>query len=219
MSDSEDSWPLPNYDPGKPKHLHAVGVISMNYNAFERTLYSLYRLHLDRKKIPLRLGELYYFTLNEQSRLAAIRAVFDEYERNEKVREVAESSLKFFDWCSNVRNSILHAHHYPLLSGSSDEALHLTKRKNKRSSEQGYLRFDLPQLRAFGDAFHHGNQHCARLYVHLRQRGRPMSKWNTFLMVRGREPLPEILATPTLLTMADHPVDPIRSLRPRSSTA
>ena len=72
MSDSEDSWPLPNYDPGKPKHLHAVGVISMNYNAFERTLYSLYRLHLDRKKIPLRLGELYYFTLNEQSRLAAI---------------------------------------------------------------------------------------------------------------------------------------------------
>ena len=104
MSDSEESWPLPNYDPGKPKHLHAVGVISMNYNAFERTLYSLYRLHLDRKKIPLRLGELYYFTLNEQSRLAAIRAVFDEYERNEKVREVAESSLKFFDWCSNVRN-------------------------------------------------------------------------------------------------------------------
>jgi hypothetical protein len=60
------------------------------------------------------------------------------------VREVAESSLKFFDWCSNVRNSILHAHHYPLLSGSSDEALHLTKGKNKRSSEQGYLRFDSP---------------------------------------------------------------------------
>jgi hypothetical protein len=186
----------------------------MIYNDFERTLYSLYRLHLDRKKIPLKLSELYYFTLNEQQRLAAIRAVFDEYERSEKVRDVLESSLKFFDWCANVRNSILHAQHYPLLFGSSDDALHLTKRKNKRSSAPGYLRFTLAQLRAIGDAFHYGNQHCARLYVHLRQRGSPENKWNTLLRTHGREPLPETLATPKFITIADHPIDPIPSLRP-----
>jgi hypothetical protein len=55
MSNVEDTWPAPRYNVGKPKHLHAIGVMSMNYNAFERNLYSLYRFHLDRKKIPEKL--------------------------------------------------------------------------------------------------------------------------------------------------------------------
>jgi hypothetical protein len=62
VTDAEDIWPAPKYHVGKPKHLHAIGVISMNYNAFERNLYWLYRFHLDRKKIPQKLSDLYYLS-------------------------------------------------------------------------------------------------------------------------------------------------------------
>jgi hypothetical protein len=52
MSESEDTWPKPQYNAGGAKHLHAIGVISMNYNAFERSLHRLFLFHLERKKVP-----------------------------------------------------------------------------------------------------------------------------------------------------------------------
>jgi hypothetical protein len=78
----KDNWPAPEYNVGKPKLLHAVGVISMNYNAFENALFQLYCLPLDRKKFPRKLTEFQYFSLNEQARLDAIKNLFDAYEKN-----------------------------------------------------------------------------------------------------------------------------------------
>jgi hypothetical protein len=60
--------------------------------------------------------------LHEQvSRTDAIRAVFDDYEKDEKVKDVLDGILRFFDWCSHVRNSIIRAQQYPALFGSTSE--------------------------------------------------------------------------------------------------
>ena len=209
MPDSEDTWPEPEYSPGSPKHLHAIGVISMNYNAFETSLYSLYRFHLDRKKIPKNVSDLYYFNSNEQLRVALVKAAFDDYERSAKVRTVLESSLKFFNWCATIRNHVLHSAHYPALFGRTDDAIHLIKRKSKRSAEPAYLRFDLSELREFADAIQKGHQHAVRLHVYLRQRGRSARTWPVWMQIHGHEPLPEILQPPSLPKLADHPIDPI----------
>ena len=108
MSDVEDTWPVPDHNAGKPKHLHAIGVLSMNFNQYERGLYLLYKFHLSKKRLPRGIIELYYFSLSERLRLAAIQNVFEEFERSDKVKAVLDSNLKFFDWYSQVRNSILH---------------------------------------------------------------------------------------------------------------
>jgi hypothetical protein len=85
--------------------------------------------------------------------------------------------------------------------------MHLVKLKHKRSSEPGYLKVDLVQLRAFADAIDLGNRRCLRLFIYLRQRGRPMRKWPPLLQSHGREQLPEKLTTPKFVELADFPLD------------
>jgi hypothetical protein len=35
---SDDNWPMPSFDAGDPKHLHAVGVIAVTFVQFERSV-------------------------------------------------------------------------------------------------------------------------------------------------------------------------------------
>jgi hypothetical protein len=42
MSHLEDTWPLPKYNPGSAKHLHALGVIAITYASLERNIDRLY---------------------------------------------------------------------------------------------------------------------------------------------------------------------------------
>jgi len=211
MSDTDDKWPLPDYNPGPPKHLHAIGVISMNYNAYERAIYSLYTFHLYRKDVPAQIIEHYFFNLSERLQLDAIRQVFLGYERSKKVLAVLESNLKYFDWCWHVRNSVLHSYRHQSLIGDPEgsDSIQLVKRRGKKSAAMGYKRFTLKDLRQFADQIREGQIHCLLLYIHLRQRGRPQSKWTDPLRRHGPQPLPGILVTPEYLTLEDHPSDPI----------
>src|ERR1700693_4831297 len=98
MSDPEDTWPKPEYNPGPPKHLHALGVISLCYNSFEAGLARLYNYHLKRRGLPDELTRIYYFGLDEQRRLRAINSVFGEYEKDDAVKDVVRSIINYFEW-------------------------------------------------------------------------------------------------------------------------
>jgi hypothetical protein len=113
MADSDDQWPLPSYNPGARKHLHAIGVIAVTFGAFERSIDSLYFFHPQRMKLPHELTALYYFNLNEEKRVVAIRDVFKSFERDPTVIEAVGNALSYFQWCRNVRNQILHSERYP----------------------------------------------------------------------------------------------------------
>jgi hypothetical protein len=207
----EDSWPAPEYNVGKPKLLHAVGVISMNYNAFENTLFQIYCLPLDRKKLSRKLTEFQYFNLNEQLRLDALKQVFEAYEKNTKVKAVLGSIIEYFNWCAHIRNHILHSRFYApfFVSAGYEDVLQLVKRVNKKSAQPGYLNLSLEELRLFADAIHAGNKRCIRLYIYLRQRGVPPRKWSLHLRAHWREPLPGKLQTPDFLKLEDYPSDPV----------
>jgi len=112
--------------------------------------------------------------------------VFEEFERSDKVKAVLDSNLKFFDWYSQVRNSILHAQHYPAALSADDDTLYLVKRRNKKTNASGYLRFTLPQLRAFADRFKEGSRHCAHFFIYLRHRNVPEAKWPPIIRQYGR---------------------------------
>lgn len=71
MSSVEDTWPLPKYDNGPAKQVHAIGVIALVYATLQS---AMDRLFLNRAKSEW--AKKYYYPLNEEKRSDAITEVF-----------------------------------------------------------------------------------------------------------------------------------------------
>jgi hypothetical protein len=205
MSESEDTWPLPKYDPGSPKHLHALGVIAVTFASFERSLDTLYANKAREQKMPKELINLYYFSLNEEKRIEAIRSVFKTYEKNPKVTALVENLLKYFHWCRNCRNQMLHSERYPPAFGGKPEMLHLIKRVGKQSPQSGYMKFTLPTLRTIADKIRDGGLRCAELHIYLRFRDQPLVSVPDPYRAYVRGPLPQKLHVPQTLRLSPSP--------------
>ena len=93
MVNPTDGWPT-NYNPGSIKHLHALGVIAVEYNALERGMAELYLIPLRRQKIADKLSDLYYFSLNAEKQLEAIKIVYKEYETDKDVVALVENIVE-----------------------------------------------------------------------------------------------------------------------------
>jgi hypothetical protein len=151
MSERDDNWPLPHYNPGSHMHLHALGVIAVTYASLERSVDALYVNKARRQKMQDELVDLYYFSLNEEKRIEAVRAVFRKYEKKQEVVVLVENLLDYFQWCRNCRNQILHAEQYPPSFGGDPETLYLIKRVGKQSPKSGHMKFKLSRLRFIAD--------------------------------------------------------------------
>jgi hypothetical protein len=173
MTESQDTWPLPEYNPGSQKHLHALGVIAVTFAAFERSVDDLYRFHPREQKLPDDLIDLYYYSLNEEKRIQAVRDVFRVYEESSEMRDCLSNLLDYFLWCRNARNQLLHAEHYPAAFGGERDTLHLIKRVSKQSPRSGYMKFRLTQLRTVADQMRTGLVQSAEINIHLRFRDKP----------------------------------------------
>jgi hypothetical protein len=51
---SNDNWPMPGFDAGGSKHLHAVGVIAVTFVQFERSVQTLFLHHPWEQRGPAR---------------------------------------------------------------------------------------------------------------------------------------------------------------------
>jgi hypothetical protein len=49
MSESDDSWP--NYSTAGKEYLHALGIITLNFNKFESAIFRLFSHHLERMNV------------------------------------------------------------------------------------------------------------------------------------------------------------------------
>ncbi len=199
MADPDDKWP--KYNHAKHNHLHAIGVIAHSYNSFEEGMFSLYRHHLCLLKVRQKLIEVFYLSLNEQQRLAAIKVTFSECEKAE-ARKVADSLVDYFAWCWDVRNKLIHAELYPASFGANLENLHLMKRLGKKTMDRGYLELELQTIRDLADKIEHGIRQCAGFQIWLRVRDGDKSSW---LKPFADEPLPEILVVPAPLELSLRP--------------
>ena len=216
MSES-DQWPSPDYNPGSRDHLHAIGVISMMFNAFERGLHDLYEIHPLRQRVPQRLIDLYFYSLNEDRRTQAIQKVFKSFERSPKVKAIVTNLVDYFEWCKDARNKVLHAEQYPALLGGDPAFLHLTKKASKNNPSARYIALTVPLLRSIADKMRAGQLQCAKVRIYLRVRGRHVSELSGGLAVYKHEPLPEKLRVPRPLRLYQRPRNTQRAARqPRS---
>jgi hypothetical protein len=202
MSDSADNWPLPDYNPGPPKHLHALGVISIAFNSFEASMFGLYRHHLDLNKVPYEFTDFIHVSLNDHLRLNLLKIVFEKYEMD--AHTVIGNLIQYFEWCCDARNKLLHAEHYPASFGKQD-TLYLAKRKNKKTTKHVYMVFDLQMLRETADKIICGIVQSANVQIYLRVRDIRRSQLSHGYKDYEHEPLPEILTVPKLLEVAESP--------------
>lgn len=203
MADPEDNWP--SFNVGERKHLHALGVISVCYSAFEHGMHELYLFHPLKQKIPEKIAHLYYLSLNEEKRLKAITETFNAFEKDPRVKASVRNIIKYFNWAREVRNTLLHAEHYPPLFGGDPELLYLTKRQGKQIPKTAYVTISLPNLRKVANQIQDGVQQCATIRIFLRVRGQSAESLPISLRMFAHESLPEILPLPTPVRLSLKP--------------
>jgi hypothetical protein len=209
MTDSQEDDGWPSYNVGSRKHLHALGVISLCYAAFARGMDDLYAYAPSVKSVPKELVDLYYFSLNEERRLAAIRAVFAE-ESDKNLQRIVKNLIEYFNWARDARNTLLHAEQYPALFGGEPDKLYLTKKEGKQSRKSIYVTVGLSQLRDIANKMQRGIEQGATIRIYLRVTGVPADKLPTSLKMFAHQSLPETLRVPKRLEISQTPRnDPI----------
>ena len=171
FEDSEDTWPLPQYNPGARLHLHALGVIAITYAAFERSIDNLYEFHPARQNAADDVAN--YLGLSIKKRIASVRRAYALDEKS--VRDAIDNVLVYFQQCNRNRNELLHAEQYPAMFGGEPETLYLIKRGDKRLPQSVYLKLKLTDLRAIADDMRRGVHQCAEIHIYIRFRGAPVA--------------------------------------------
>ncbi len=206
MADPDDKWPTAYYV-GQKDHLHAIGVLSAVYNAFEDSLFELYRHKTRLIKFPDDIANHVYLGEPENKKLELLKLTFSHCEIDSNVNKLILNIITYFDWCSKARNLVAHSIHYPAIMFGNDEMLHLTKRKNKKSSEFGYVSFALDELRKFADRINTGRDQSLRLLIWLRIRDIGIANLPSAYRRYDGDPLPGTLEIPSAPVLKESPQD------------
>lgn len=174
MSDV-DNWPLPEFNPGPQKHLHAIGVISLNFNKLERSVEQLFFAKAEQTGIPERFAQKYFYRLDEEKKDAAIRDIYTEdlQEEPELIAQIVRL-MECVAWARDCRNKILHSEMHPISFYHNQDLLYLTKRFSKNSARSGFIEFDLEQLRGIAINIMNYVIRSAEINLYMRHRNTPV---------------------------------------------
>lgn len=128
IEEDADKWPLPVFNPGDTKALHAVGVIALTFVQFERGVESLFLHHPAQHDVSMDLLHRDFYALNEKKRARAVRKFYQDSESDPLVVKAVENVLDFFDWAHDARNKILHSEVYPPGISGRPDTFYLIKR-------------------------------------------------------------------------------------------
>jgi hypothetical protein len=148
MNESEDIWPLPNYAVGPSKHVHALGVISLNYNMFELGLVAILELYVPKAEAT----RLFDDKTNKQ-RVDTIRRASRQYEKDTVIVDLIEHLLEFFSICRQNRNSLMHSKQH--FAVSYEEFLSVEK-KPRNADVWNEFHLTLSDLRRMADEMMEG---------------------------------------------------------------
>ncbi len=201
---TDNNWPTYHLSNHRD-HIHAIGVIAVAYSSYEGSLFRLYAHHPQVQKMPWEMAQLYYTTLNEERRLKAIQTVFKRYEKDKERLEFVESLIKHFDWCSDIRNKLLHSELYPAAFGGEKDKLYLIKPTSKNDLASAYLWLSVQQLREIADQFDLGKRTCAHFLIKLRIRDIPADQLPNGYDLLADEEWPDPLVIPPRVELSPAP--------------
>jgi hypothetical protein len=196
---------MPQFDAGDSKHLHAVGVISVTFVQFERSVQSMFLHHPANNSVPVDLINRYFMALSEDQRISTTRKFYSNSESDELVKAAADNVLDFFDWAYDSRNKILHSERYPVGFGADPDVFYLTKRASKRDPSSRYMALNLTTLRSTAEHMRAGIVRSAEINIHVRYRNSDLSKVHQSLWAFAKSNEFPPLTIPRRLEMTEQP--------------
>jgi hypothetical protein len=165
MSEPEDKWPLPDYITGPPKHVHALGVISLNFNIFESSWITLLAPYAGEETARfLLLGKT-----PDEWRIATVRHYATRHEGDpdilKRIFEIADA----YAICAENRHILMHSKQFFALNKMDRLSVW------KHSNQGNILRFHFHhnQLRRVADDMMDGIKYLMIILEHLMYRDGP----------------------------------------------
>ena len=164
-----DKWP--SYAIGSDKHVHALGVVAINYNRLEIALDRILNMYLDLTR------ETYCFifdALNENSLQALFKLCVNKDEGDPALREHLIYFIGCYEVCAQNRNTLMHANVDD--EKSTDEFIALAKASRNKPHITNEMKFSVAQLRAAADEMSELFCYAAELYRFMLVRERRESR-------------------------------------------
>jgi hypothetical protein len=168
-AESADIWPLPKYSTGGEKHLHALGVITLNFNNFEFGLFRLFSHHLERMKVDIKIAWNLYSLLQDAKKTQAIEYIFSVYENDPIVIEHVARIIDYFNKCVTNRNHLFHSTH----DHTDNAVLHLRAGVKGEWNALNHISISLPELRRIADEMFLGWEYLWDVWAFLQRRDIP----------------------------------------------
>jgi hypothetical protein len=189
----KDLWP--HYATGPKDHMHALGVISVNFNLFETSLIAIFAQPFIRAGVPRDECSRLFGGYSNEQRLDVMRTMYRGRGWSDEARDHIEHLIGYWSACFQNRNLLMHAHlqlpkHSQLLYAFLDPAeahLSLQKPREKKNwSQYISMRLSLPHLRAIADQMYAGWSYSTDLALALIDNQEPLRGLLDF-----RRPWPE----------------------------
>jgi hypothetical protein len=152
--DPDDRWPA--YAVGPVKHLHALGVLALNFSFYEGAMVIPFEEY-----IPKPLAKYLFDMLNNQERLNTIRELVGTFERDPVMIDHIDHLLMHFSECIKNRHMLMHARtKMPPLDGF----LHLEKEANRDPNRLLTFKLSLEDLRQAADDMMQGADYLLSIW-------------------------------------------------------
>jgi hypothetical protein len=157
MPDASDVWPT--YDPSPPKHVHALGVVTAQYNMLE---FSLLCLLFDYGRLGNGTTQHLFANISNNLRLEFFKNCVNDLEQDPQIKEQAMHFADGYDLCTENRNTLAHSMTLGSAQMEDGDLLLFSKRTKSNPVRTNNLNLRLADIRRVADeifAFHrYGHQ-------------------------------------------------------------
>lgn len=180
-----EAWPA--YDAGKHDHVHAMGVVAVNFNTLENLLLSLLHLYFNAEYA---LAQKLFLKLTNHGRIDTLKELVRTRESRPEVRCLIDNFLDGFVICAENRNILMHSLYLGPKYGSDN--MHMAKFSAKQPVKFNTYSFQLIKVRRVADDIWRFRKIGEDIYYNIRFTDYPVAGAHYV-------PLPEKLAMPEKL--------------------
>jgi hypothetical protein len=140
-----DAIAWPSYDSGPSDHVHALGVVSVNYNHLEWVLWTF---HIHYLRAHHSITSLIFQKTPTNVRLQILGQLAAHTVTDPEMREHIEHFIKGYNLCANNRNVLMHSQ---LLAGRESNDVFPATKFSKKTAKLASFEFTLPDIRRVAD--------------------------------------------------------------------
>lgn len=167
---ARSEWPSPRYDVGSRNFIHAVGVLSANYNLLEYQMRRLLELY---SKMPDPSCTQIFLNSNNEERVNLLRMCCDASAHPLRIRNRVNWFAKGYGCCTQNRNIIMHSETVPIIKASGEQEVQFRKPSKKAPFSPNIFSPSINELRRMANSTYQFQEFGRSLFIHIVQNFEP----------------------------------------------